>query len=70
MAFTQTQLTALENSIAQGVLTVRYSDGRLITYHSAKEMLSLRDKMRAELGIESPATARGRIINIPTGRGL
>ena len=70
MAFTQSQLDALESSIAQGALTVRYSDGRLVTYQSLSDMLRLRDKIRSEIGVESPASARGRILNIPMGRGL
>lgn len=69
MAFSQDQLTALESAIAQGALSVRFAD-RTVTYHSLSEMLKLRDTMRAELGVSSPATARSRIINIPTGKGL
>lgn len=69
MAFTQTQLTALESAIAQGVLSVQFNDRR-VTYHSLDEMIRLRDTMRSELGVAKPATARSRIINIPTGKGL
>lgn len=74
MAYTQTQLTALETAIAQGALQVIYRGGngeeRRITYHSLAEMNRLRDTMRAELGVATPAGSRGRIINIATGKGL
>jgi hypothetical protein len=69
MAFTQTQLTALETAIAQGALSVQFGERR-ITYHSLDEMIRLRDTMRSELGVSRPATARARMINIPTGKGL
>jgi hypothetical protein len=69
MAFSQAQLTALETAIAQGALTVRMGE-RMITYQSMSDMLKLRDTMRAELGVETPSSARSRIITIPTGKGL
>jgi len=69
MAYTQTQLDALETAIAQGALSVQFGE-RKITYHSLAEMTTLRNTMRSELGVSTPAAARGRIINIPTGKGL
>ncbi len=69
MAFTQTQLDALDSALAQGVLSVQYNDRR-VTYHSLNEMITLRTTMRSELGVATPAANRGRIINLPTGRGL
>ena len=50
MAFTQIQLTALENAIAQGALTVKYQD-KTVTYRSLSEMLQLRETMKKELGL-------------------
>lgn len=50
MAFTTTQLTALETAIAQGALEVQYQDKK-VKYHSLKEMLTLRDIIRKELGV-------------------
>jgi predicted transcriptional regulator len=50
MAFTQTQLDALEEAIAQGVLKVKYQD-REVTYNSFKQMTALREMMRRELGL-------------------
>lgn len=49
MAFTQTQLSALEAAIATGARTVAYAD-RTVTYNSLQEMLALRAQMIAELG--------------------
>ena len=46
--FTQSQLDALEASIAQGALTVEYN-GKKVTYRSQKEMLELREVIRREL---------------------
>ena len=48
MAFSQSQLTALDNAIAKGTRTVSY-DGTSVTYHSLDEMLKLRSVMKAEV---------------------
>jgi hypothetical protein len=69
MAFSETQLTVLETSIARGALSVQYNDRR-ITYHSLAEMIRLRDTMRSELGIAIPNTNRSRFVLLPTGKGL
>ena len=70
MAFTQTQLDQLETAIAQGALTVKYSD-RLVTYHTPDEMLRLRNQIRSELGIsQSAPTNRGGRLTFITGKGL
>lgn len=50
MAWTQDQLTAIENAIAKGVLTVKYRD-KVLTYRSLKEMLLIRNEMRKDLGL-------------------
>jgi len=69
MAFTTTQLSALETAIAQGALYVQFGERR-ITYHSLDEMIRLRNTMRSELGVASPVSSRSRIITLPTGKGL
>lgn len=48
MAFTQTQLDALDTAIAQGTRTVSF-DGKTVTYHSIDEMLRLRSMMAGEI---------------------
>lgn len=57
MAWTQDQLTALENAISQGALRVRYSD-KEVQYRSLDEMLQLRDLIRQELGLKSAGPRR------------
>ena len=69
MAYTETQLTALENAIAQGVTSVRLN-GRVIEYRSLSEMQRIRDAMRADLGIPASSGAQSKIITLATGKGL
>lgn len=57
MAWTQTQLDALDEAISQGALIVRYAD-KSVQYRSLAEMLQLRDLMRQELGLNSPGGRR------------
>ena len=57
MAYTQTQLDALEAAIAQGVLEVEHN-GRRVRYRSAEEMQNLRRQMRAELGLTDQRSTR------------
>lgn len=69
MAFSQTQLDALDTAISQGALTLSMN-GRTVTYRSLTEMIQLRDTMRAELGIAVNARAKARFITPVTGKGL
>jgi hypothetical protein len=59
MAFTAAQLTALEEAIASGELTVEF-EGKRVTYRSMAELLQARDVVKA--GLEAagtlPASAR------------
>jgi hypothetical protein len=48
MAFTLTQLNALDSAIASGQLSVNY-DGKSITYRSVGELIKARDLMRSDL---------------------
>ena len=66
MAWTQTQLDALEEAIAQGSLSVQYGDKR-VQYRSLDEMLRLRDLMRKELG---KITAGSTTVLSKFGKGL
>lgn len=65
MAWTQSQLTAIEAAIALGAMKVKYED-REVTYHSLAEMLRLRDMMRAELGQTTPGR---RLIHAAYSKG-
>lgn len=48
MAFTQTQLDALESAISRGVREVEY-DGERVRFGSMDEMLRLRSVMQREI---------------------
>jgi len=52
MAFTQTQLDALEAAIASGTLEVRTGD-KSVRYHSLDEMIKLRDVIRNQLNADA-----------------
>ena len=58
MAYTSTQLADLRAAIAEGVLSVRFSDGRMLTYRSLDEMRRFEQGMAAEL--EPTTTVRLR----------
>lgn len=55
--FTQEQYGALNKAIAQGTLTVQYSD-KTVTYRSLDEMLRIRNLMAADLGLMSKPNGR------------
>lgn len=57
MAYTQTQLDALDAAIAQGALEVEHN-GRRVRYRSQEEMLRLRRLIAKELGTASTASGR------------
>lgn len=48
MAYTTTQLQALEDAIASGELTVTY-EGKTVTYRSIKDLMAARDFVKGEL---------------------
>lgn len=66
MAFTSSQLSALEEAISNGVLEVQYTDKK-VRYRSLNEMLSLRDTMKRELGTKDTSKRRKTAV---TGKGL
>jgi thiamine monophosphate synthase len=55
MAWTQTDLDALETAIKAGVRSVQYRD-RSETYHSLTEMLQLRDAMKQTISTAAGTT--------------
>jgi hypothetical protein len=69
MAYTVSQLAAIEEAIASGTLRVEI-DGRIVVYQALSELIKLRDQMKAELGVSTPATARGRAWRPLTSSGL
>jgi hypothetical protein len=69
MAYTQTQLDTIEAAIASGTLRVEI-DGRVVVYQSLEALTKLRDQMKAELGVATPASARGRVWSPTISSGL
>jgi hypothetical protein len=55
MAWTQTQLDAIEAAIASGELTVRFGD-RTVTYRSMEELLQARAVVKESLATEAGTT--------------
>lgn len=49
MAFTADDLALIDRRIAAGELTVRFADGKSVTYRSMAELLRARDRIKAEL---------------------
>jgi hypothetical protein len=58
MAYTQQQYSDLVAAIAEGVLSVRFSDGRQISYRSLSEMMNLKSVMEEELGVSGAGRRR------------
>lgn len=58
MAWTQTQLDALNEALALGVTEVRYADGKTVKYRSIDEMLNIKAQMEGELGLTAARTTR------------
>ena len=65
MAFTQTQLDALDQAIAAGVLRVTY-DGRTTEYRSLDEMIRIRNMM-ADAIAGSAQTSRSSLASFRKG---
>ena len=58
MAYTQQQYSDLVAAIAEGVLSVRFSDGRQISYRSLSEMMNLKSVMEEDLGVSGAGRRR------------
>ena len=58
MAFTASDLTAVEAAIKSGELRVQYND-RMVVYRSISELLTARDLISQE--VNAPATSKSRI---------
>lgn len=67
MAWTQTQLDALNEAIASGVTTVSHN-GKTVTYRSLKEMMELRDRMQWELANGSASRPQVHYAQLRSGR--
>lgn len=58
MAFTTSDLAAIDAAIASGELTIRAADGKLVTLRSMAELLQARDAIRADIAAAEPAALR------------
>lgn len=67
MAWTETELAALNKAIANGVLSVRYAD-RTVQYRTLEEMLKLRTMMMDELGL--PGATRAAVKHLSYSKGI
>jgi hypothetical protein len=69
MAYTISQLATIEEAIASGTLRVEI-DNRIVVYQSLADLIKLRNIMKAELGVSTPSTARGRVWSPTISSGL
>lgn len=67
MAFTSADLTAIENAIKTGHLTVKFRDQE-ITYRSIEDMMKVRAMIRDDLGESTSFEDRGQYVK--TSRDL
>ena len=64
MSYTSTQLADLRAAIAEGVLSVRFSDGRQLTYRSLDEMRRIEATMATELEASTTVKVRRTYFNV------
>jgi hypothetical protein len=69
MAFTQTQLEALEAALASGTLRVSF-EGRSLEYRSIDELKKAIAEVKAALAAGDPARPRSRVIRVYTSKGF
>jgi roadblock/LC7 domain-containing protein len=69
MAYTQTQLEALEAALASGTLRVSF-EGRSLEYRSVDELKKAIAEIKAALAAADPAAPRSRVLRIYTGKGF
>ena len=64
MAFSSSDLAALERAIKSGVQEVQYSDGTRVRYASLESMMAARDRIsrEADLGAGKTPTRRVKIV--------
>ena len=69
MAYTQTQLEALEQALASGTLRVTY-EGRTVEYRSVDELKKAIAEVKAAMAATDPATPRSRVLRVYTEKGF
>ena len=68
--FTAADLTAIDDAIKSGALSVRYQDGRQITYRSTDELIRTRDLMNSEIATDAGSRRRRTMRLQQSGTGL
>ena len=68
--FTAADLTAIDDAIKSGALSVRYQDGRQITYRSTDELIRTRDLMNSEIATDAGSRRRRTFRLQLSGTGL
>lgn len=58
MAFTTTDLAAINSAIASGELTVRTADGKTVTLRSMSELMQARAAIQTEIASTTSPTPR------------
>lgn len=70
MAFTTDDLARIDRVIAAGELTVRFADGKSVTYRSMDELMRAKSQIAGELAAAANAGAAPRRTILTTyGRG-
>jgi roadblock/LC7 domain-containing protein len=69
MAYTESQLEALEAALASGTLRVSF-EGRSVEYRSVDEIKKAIAEVKAGLASANPATPRTRMIRVFTEKGF
>jgi|YelNatPaOPRAMG01_1025707.scaffolds.fasta_scaffold103823_2 hypothetical protein len=69
MAYTQSQLEALEAALASGTLRVSF-EGRSLEYRSVDELKKAIGEVRAGLAAQDSAQVRSRIVKVTTSKGF
>jgi roadblock/LC7 domain-containing protein len=69
MAYSQTQLEALEAALASGTLRVSF-EGRSLEYRSVDELKKAIAEIKAALAAADPVVPRSRVLRIYTGKGF
>ncbi|MGC8884874.1 MAG: phage head-tail joining protein [Bryobacteraceae bacterium] len=69
MAYSQTQLEALEAALASGTLRVTF-EGRSLEYRSVDELKKAIAEVKAAMAAADPAQPRSRVIRTYTTKGF
>ncbi len=69
MAYSETQLEALEAALASGMLRVSF-EGRSVEYRSVEELKKAIAEVKAAMAASDPVRPRSRIVRTYTNKGF